>query len=137
MPILYNFGVFSIKLSILLLYQRLFGTSKTMHRRIVALAAFQAAYTVGFSLVLAFICSPAKAWWELPLRAEHCPTFKRTMAVYVGLRSVSVATEVLVLCLPMGTVWGLMMPVRQRMKLVVLFLLGMMYARLLPWSGAG
>lgn len=130
MPILYNFGVFFIKLSILLLYQRLFGHHTKLQRWIIGLIAFQACYTVAFSLVLAFICTPAKAWWEPSLRADHCPSFAHTMAIYVSLRSISVSTEILVLCLPMKIVWGLMMPVSQRMKLVVLFLLGLMYARL-------
>lgn len=134
MPILYNFGVFFIKLSILLLYQRLFGHEIKLQRWIIGLIAFQACYTVGFSLVLAFICTPAKAWWELSLRADHCPSFPRTMAIYVSLRSISVFTEVVVLCLPIRIVWGLMMPVNQRVKLVVLFLLGLMYVRVLPRS---
>lgn len=112
MSILYNFGVFFIKLSI----------------------TFQACYTVGFSLILAFIRTPAKAWWELPLRADHCPSFARTMAIYVSLRSFSVVTEVLVLCLPLRIVWGLMMPVSQRVKYVVLFLLGLMYVGVLSRS---
>lgn len=69
------------------------------------------------------------------MRADHCPSFAHTMAIYVSLRSISVFTEVSVLCLPIKIVWGLMMPVSHRVKLVVLFLLGLMYARVLSRSG--
>lgn len=129
MPILYNFGVFFIKLSLLLFYGRIFGHDRKLKNRIKGLIAFQAIYTVGFSEILVFICTPLEAWWDLPLRADHCPNFSNTMTIYVILRSISVFREVLVLCLPMKLVSGLMIPVKQKLKLLILFPPGMTYDR--------
>lgn len=104
MPILYNFGVFFNKLSLLLFYRQLFGHDRALQHRIAGLVVFHAIYTMGFSAVLAFMCP--EAWWDLLLRADHCSNISNTMTIYVTLRSISVFTKILVLFLLIKTVWG-------------------------------
>lgn len=126
MPILYNINVFFIKLSLLLFYRRLFGQDRKLQLLVKALILFQAIYTLGHCIGLMFICRPVQAWWIITLRVDHCPKFLDTMIIYVCLRSVSVFTDLLVLCLPMGMLWGLKIPRRQKARLAVIFGLGIM-----------
>ncbi|KAI5847041.1 hypothetical protein DFP73DRAFT_543950 [Morchella snyderi] len=126
MPILYNVGVFFIKLSLLLFYRRLFGPNRLLQRLVIIFIIFQVIYTVGSTGGLIFICSPVYAWWYVSLRATKCPDFIKTMTIFLSLRAVSVFTDVLVLLLPMKMLWDLKIPVRQKLGLGVVFGLGIM-----------
>lgn len=126
MPILYNLNVFFIKLSVLLFYRRLFGEDQTLQRLVKVLIFFDATFTVGYCFGLISICQPVQAWWVLTLRVDHCPGFSKTMAIYVSLRSISVFTDLLVLCLPMKMLWDLRIPLKQKAGLAVIFGLGIM-----------
>lgn len=126
MPILYNVGVFFIKLSHLLFYRRLFGQARTLQRMVKVLVAFQVMYTVAHCLGLVFVCRPVAAWWTLSLRADHCPGFSQTMIIYVSLRSVSVFADVVGLLLPMKMLRDLKIPTRHKAGLGVIFGLGIM-----------
>lgn len=124
MPIMYNTGVFFIKLSHLLFYRRLFGKARTLQRIVTMLILFQGMYTVGHCLGLVFVCRPVQAWWTLSLRADHCPSFSQTMVIYVTLRSISVFADVVGLLLPMKMLRDLKIPTKHKAGLAVIFGLG-------------
>ena len=85
---------------------------------------FETIHTFGSAIGLIFICTPVDSWWNIMRRAEDCPTFRQTMAIYVGVRAVSVLTDILVVLLPMKLVWDLKVSVKQKIGLATVFGLG-------------
>ncbi|KAF8241724.1 hypothetical protein K440DRAFT_608226 [Wilcoxina mikolae CBS 423.85] len=126
LPIVYSIGVVVIKMSILLFYRRLFGVCHPTLQRIVRyFLLFQLAFAAASVITFSCICNPVNAWWELELRVQGCPTFMQTMVLYVGLRTVTVLCDIIMLLLPIPMVWRLKLPLRQRMGLVGIFSLGL------------
>ncbi|KAA8902684.1 hypothetical protein FN846DRAFT_74884 [Sphaerosporella brunnea] len=126
LPLVYTLGVAILKISILLFYRRLFGHRKRLQRIVLAFIAFQLVFAVASVFAYAFMCAPVHAYWTLELHAHACPTFKTTLAMYMTLRSVTVACDVALLLLPMRMVWDLKIPQRQRLGLAALFGLGLL-----------
>ncbi|KAI5785832.1 hypothetical protein EDC01DRAFT_729420 [Geopyxis carbonaria] len=124
LPMIYTLGVLLIKLSLLLSYRRLFQHSPRLQRLIRLFIFLQITFTAGCLLGYAFMCAPPRAWWDFARRADACPSFQRTTVIYVTMRSAVVAWDVVVLALPIPTVWRLDIPRRQRAALAGVFALG-------------
>lgn len=128
MPIVYTLCILFIRLSILFFYRRLFGPNRNLQRIVSAFVWYEAIYTTVITLGCIFICNPVNSWWDLSRRADDCPTFRRTMGLYVGVRSLGVLEDVLILLLPMKFVFGLKLPLREKVGLCLIFSLGALYA---------
>ena len=58
-------------------------------------------YAVASCLASIFQCHPIDSFWVISLRYSGCPTLERSVKIYAGLRSVSVAFDIIVILLPM------------------------------------
>jgi len=58
-------------------------------------------YAVASCLASIFHCNPVRSFWVIELRYSGCPTLERSVVIYSGLRSVSVAFDIIVILLPM------------------------------------
>ena len=121
---LYPAMTVSIRTSVLLLYQRLFATPKPRIKYIIRLLlALQAVYLVVYSILPAFICRPLyKAWHPL----ERQQYFRDWYYYYtqVALFSTSMAFDTILLVLPLYLVSKLQLPLRKRIGVAVMFMLG-------------
>ena len=104
----------SIKLSILFLYLRLFGVSKRFRYALYGAVAIIVAW-FGTCVTLAIMASWAVASNSLT---------PQDSAVASGVTSL--VTDVLVLCFPLRMVWRLKTNRQTKVKLITLFLLGLL-----------
>jgi hypothetical protein len=114
--------MFITKLSILLLYSRIF-TSRKFNKILLSVGAFVAAFTTAAALVNIFQCSPIKAIWE-PSIPHKCVNL---LAMLKVISVEDVLTDVLILCLPLPMVWQLKMSTKLKWQITSMFLVGGVY----------
>lgn len=112
------------KVSLLLLYYRLFSPSKPFRRAVRIGAALVFGQWFSLTCVTIFQCRPVAAFWNRTIQDARCidlPRFTVTSGVLNFL------TDVLILCLPIPMVWGLHTTNAQKVTLTGIFLLGILY----------
>lgn len=115
----------SIRISILLLYRRTFATQMPRLRLVIwFLLALQIAYLITFSILPGFICHPLnKAWTAILERETYCHDWYYYYTS-VGLYSCSMAFDAILLVLPLYPIAQLQMPLRRRIGVAVIFMMG-------------
>lgn len=114
----------SIRTSVLLLYQRIFATPQSRVRYLIyLLLALQAAYLGIYSILPAFICRPLHKAWNPLERAKYCRDWYY-YHVQVALFSTSIAFDTILLVLPLYLVSKLQIPMKRRIGIAVIFMLG-------------
>lgn len=111
-----------IKLSILLLYKRIF-TIKSMRYAIYTVGAFVLANLLSNCLALGFQCTPVARFWnhELPGHCVNTPVLIRLASMFPML------TDFAIYIMPMPVIWRLQMTVRRKIELTLVFAIGGLY----------
>lgn len=91
-----------------------------MRRLSIFAAWFVTGYTIAHILTNLFQCVPIKAAWDPTVNAR-CIEYN---AQLVAIAIINVATDVVVLVLPMRLVWGLQISPSQKWQLSAIFSLG-------------
>ena len=117
----YSLTITMVKLSILLLYRRIFVTQgfkrTTIYIGLLCLTWFFIAIFMDL-----FQCDPFKAAFNAELLfTNHCINLQ---AFYWGITAANLTLDVILLYLPLHMVWGLQLPKRQKFALSGIFLLG-------------
>nr|XP_036578222.1 uncharacterized protein CTRU02_11723 [Colletotrichum truncatum]KAF6785423.1 integral membrane protein [Colletotrichum truncatum] len=116
---IYVTAVMFVKLSLLLMYRRIFP-SRGFKISAIILGAITIAWWISIVLVCVFQCTPvAKAY--MPWIDGTCIDLK---ASFIGNAIPNILTDVAILCLPIGQVWRLQVTLVQRLSLCFMFLLG-------------
>ncbi|KAH8695863.1 hypothetical protein GQ44DRAFT_790170 [Phaeosphaeriaceae sp. PMI808] len=116
---IYVTAVMFIKISLLLMYLRLFPTRGFKISTLI-LGSITIAWWFALVAVSIFQCNPiSKAW--LPMTEGTCIDLK---ASFIGNAIPNILTDVAILCLPIGQVWKLQATLAQRLSLSFMFLLG-------------
>ena len=117
-----TFGI--IKLSVLLLYRRLFVGS-LFNFYSLAMCVVIALWSLSFFFAFAFQCGTNIAnWWTSAATIEaYCDN---TSALIVGFGISDVITDVMILTTPLPIVWRLQMSIANKVGLTAIFLLGML-----------
>lgn len=119
--ITYGFTITCAKISILLLYRRIFDCLR-IRRATVVIGALSIGwlFTVVFSEI--FLCSPTSAAWDPALIfTNRCGDYE---ALLLGVTISNIILDVIVLILPLPIIWGLQLSKRKRVMVSGLFLLG-------------
>ena len=117
--ILYASAITSIKLSILLFYQRLFTTPKFLLATRV-LGAICVAWWFAVVIIQIFSCRPVQGLWDTSLDAKCVdPTF-----YFIGVAVPNIVTDMVILSLPIQMVWRLHTSLAQKIALSITFLTG-------------
>jgi chromate transport protein ChrA len=111
-----------IKISILLLYLRLFSAKHTLKRVIYGLIAFVAAYVLAFEISLVLSCKPVKTLFR-PARRRRYHNIKYHVLVQA---CVNVLSDLLVLLVPIPTVLQLHLSKQRRIAVLVIFIVASM-----------
>lgn len=118
---IYITGIAALKFSILLFYQRLFAINRKFKIACWGLAIFILCYTVVGIFLSIFQFSPVKGSWDVTINAvENIDT--RTLTTI--LASLNVVSDFLTLALPVALVLRLKIPTKQKVQLMLVFLLG-------------
>ncbi|KAF9875567.1 integral membrane protein [Colletotrichum karsti] len=116
---IYVTAVMFIKLSLLLMYRRIFP-SRGFKISAMVLGALTIGWWISIVLVCVFQCTPvAKAY--MPWIDGTCIDLK---ASFIGNAIPNILTDVAILCLPIKEVWRLQVTMVQRLSLCFMFLLG-------------
>ncbi|KAG6995586.1 hypothetical protein G7Y79_00044g080570 [Physcia stellaris] len=109
----------TIKLSIILLYRRIFPVP-SLHKVIYYMAAYIVIWQIFQTLDSIFACNPVRGYWDHSLRAK-C----RDELVEIIIGGVqNIVTDIIILCLPMPILWTLQTSKQRKIQLTGLFALG-------------
>ncbi|KAK1139989.1 hypothetical protein N8T08_010985 [Aspergillus melleus] len=117
--ILYNSSLNLTKISMILLYRRLFPT----HRyQIILHIALACVVVTGLWMVFSavFFCIPVHAFWD-PRAPQNCLP---KSVVWCLNASIQIASDLIIVILPMPVLAQLRLPKRQKVALIVVFALG-------------
>ena len=119
--VLYNPAIVAIKMSILLLYRRIFTARyASFNRSIWCIGGFVLSYSIIQIVLTIFHCNPVDALWDPTVKAK-CINFHTVGIVFSSL---NIGTDILILCLPVPELWKLNMPRRRKYELMGMFFLG-------------
>ncbi|KAJ5629807.1 hypothetical protein N7528_003464 [Penicillium herquei] len=119
--ILYTGCIGCIKLSILMLYRRLFPT-KAMKAAVNVVGMIVILWAACGILSGCFTCMPTKKLWD-PTVPGACMDLGK---YYYGLQIPNIATDAMILVMPMHTVWNLPISRTQKMGLSGIFIVGLL-----------
>jgi hypothetical protein len=107
------------KLSILALYHRIFRISgKAFNWAIYGVAVWIILWFIGVYLAILLGCHPIHTYWT----ASCAPTYTTSITTSVT----NIISDIAVLLLPQAQVWGLQMPIRKKIGLSIVFLMGLL-----------
>ncbi|KEQ60632.1 uncharacterized protein M437DRAFT_27966, partial [Aureobasidium melanogenum CBS 110374] len=115
----YLAGLTLTKLSILLQYMRLFK-EKAIHRFIIGMLVFVAAFGTWSVLGSLLLCTPVHYFWD-GIGDGKCMNFE---AKWFSDAAVSIVTDFILLSIPIIFLKGLNLPYRQKAGLIAVFALG-------------
>ena len=117
--ILYIASMAATKISILLLYRRIFPNKK-WHYAFWAVGLFIFAYSVAFGFVVLFPCRPVSGAWNPFIKAKCYDTNVLILVPAI----LTVITDLIVLVLPIPLVWKLRLPMWRKVQTTSIFFLG-------------
>lgn len=119
-------GLGILKFSILLFYRRIFHSTWFRRASLAALGLITA-WTVAFFFGTLFMCDGRPydvIWKSLTTYKEYCWRYKY---LWLGHCATDVATDILVLSLPLPQIWRLQMSVQRKIIVSAVFLVGLLY----------
>ncbi|KAF7718501.1 Uncharacterized protein PECH_003689 [Penicillium ucsense] len=119
--ILYTLCVASIKLSILMLYKRLFPV-KFMRTAVQVVSLIIILWAACGILAGCFLCIPTEKLWN-PMIPGGCMDLAK---FYYGLQIPNIVTDAIILVMPMHIVWSLPISKAQKTGLSIIFILGLL-----------
>ncbi|KAK7955094.1 hypothetical protein PG996_015900 [Apiospora saccharicola] len=121
--ILWSFGVFAVKVGILLFYWRVFSTPR-FRRAVLAVGGLSACILLVNFFTFTFQCWPIARFWDESIQEGACIA---QTEFYLASAVINVVGDVVVLVLPLPVVWSLHTSQSKKWSLSFLFLLGALY----------
>ncbi|TVY37562.1 Satratoxin biosynthesis SC1 cluster protein [Lachnellula occidentalis] len=118
--VLYFTVVTSIKISILLMYRRVFSVEKFRLQSFVVGGVVVFWWFIG-TLLAIVSCLPINRFWVGSSAGGYCFDFN---VFWMGMGATELVIDTVILVLPMGIVWKLWMPLQQKILVAGIFLLG-------------
>ncbi len=117
--LLYNASLVTVKISIVLMYRRIF-VSPGMRRATLAALLFLVAWSVCVIVSLGMICVPIEKLWDDTVDGQ-CELF---VPVFFATASINTATDLLIFALPLPAIWKLALPLKQKLIIALILCLG-------------
>jgi hypothetical protein len=118
--ILWTISIPITKLSLLLLYVRVFGTLRYIRIFGWCLGIFTIAWAIMVVIVASVQCIPIEAFWDPSVHGICINSW----LFYIAGSCPNTATDLLILILPLPAVWRLQMDISQRVLVTGIFMLG-------------
>ena len=117
----YTLTITMVKISILLLYRRIFDTAAFKRKTLVVGVLCIIWFLIAICLEI-FQCQPLSAAFEPEmLFTDHCIDLQ---TYYEGVTAANMGIDMVMLLLPVHMVWRLKLPIKQRIVLSSMFMLG-------------
>ncbi|KAK2049811.1 integral membrane protein [Colletotrichum somersetense] len=121
-------GTVFIKMAILWLYTRIFSTAR-FKRWAHILMGVTGAYGVAFLILFMSRCTPMSQQWN-PVPGGHCRDITIDQIVSV---SINIIVDVAMTVLPMPMLWGLQMPLKNKIAVSAMFGMGLATIAIMIW----
>ena len=121
--LLYNTALTLVKLSALLFYHRLFGTTRSFRIALWITAGICLGWFIAIDFMAIFVCVPVEKYWN-PIIPGHCLNQQKT---FLGTAVPNIVTDLIILLLPMPMVWKLQTRLSLKIYLVFTFVAGYRY----------
>jgi uncharacterized membrane protein YuzA (DUF378 family) len=120
--ILYALNVTLIKLSILFLYLRIFGTVNSFRRLAYIILALCLLWCTAAMISNILYCIPIRKFWNPPVQGScfNFPIF------YLIVELIDILLDVIIIGLPLKTILGLQLSVHKKLALLGIFVLGIL-----------
>jgi len=115
---LYVTSIGLVKFSILLLYHRL-SRKRSFRLTVYALLFLIVAYSLATIFLVIFRCHPISKAWDITITYGSCLSIK-TISITNGF--FNVITDITILILPIPIAWGLFLPKRQKILIVLMLM---------------
>lgn len=109
-----------IKASIVLFYWRLFGGDQRIRVALLVIGAMLFSWFVGGLVSSLLMCQPIQKFWKKPMPGKCVDS----LVFFRAIAGTNLATDVLLLALPVPVLWGLRRPVSERLALIAVFAVG-------------
>ncbi|KAE8139007.1 hypothetical protein BDV38DRAFT_270203 [Aspergillus pseudotamarii] len=109
----------TVKLSLLLLYRRIFVSSRFLNI-VYAIGTIISVWAIIMTFLAIFNCKPISAFWT---GQGKCIPFKQFA---VGYAIVNITTDLAVWLMPIPNMWKLQLPTAQKVALTLIFVLGLL-----------
>ncbi len=120
----YLISLLGYKMSILVLYIRLFGVNRSFQRFSQLTMFVICGYLFANLFTQIFGCSPRSKYWN-PDTPGHCINYTKAGLVY---GSMNIASDLFILVLPLPVLWRLKLSRREKVLISLIFMSGAMYA---------
>lgn len=118
--IFYKLTINLTKTSILLLYRRIF-VQQWFCYSCNTMICIVLAYCIATTMASIFQCTPVPLAWDKSIHHGSCISMIKNWYANAGF---AIATDVLILGLPMQPIWTSRLPINQKRALMLIFLLG-------------
>ena len=108
-----------IKISLLLLYKRVF-TNRKFHTAVNVVGGFTVIWCLAFFTKSIWNCVPIRGFWDTSVHAR-CLNFTSSTIAYAV---VNIFTDIVVLALPGPVIWRLQLSTPRKVALTLIFMLG-------------
>ncbi|GKT43601.1 satratoxin biosynthesis SC1 cluster protein 4 [Colletotrichum spaethianum] len=119
--IVYFTSVALPKMGIVCLYLRVFNWKGMMRTTAYVLLATLAATSVSFVVTACFQCQPLEFWWDRTIPGGKCIDVQ---AFFHAQAIPGFMLDLIIMALPLKTIWGLKLPMHKRIALVGIFMVG-------------
>ncbi len=127
--IIYLLSLVGYKMSILVLYLRLFAINKTFRYITWLMMFFVCGYLCSNFWTQIFGCSPRSKYWNMETPG-HCINYTKAGLAY---GSMNIASDLLIFILPLPMVWRLKLSIKEKIGVSLIFMSGAMYADDYPY----
>lgn len=121
--ILYVVATALVKISVLCLYRRLFGSKRNFKVATWIISGLIATYTTVSALGSSFQCIPIASLWDLNIDG-HC--FNYRLSAFIN-GTLNIIMEIVILVLPAHTIWSLQLGTKLKLQILAILLLGALY----------
>ncbi|KAH9208340.1 hypothetical protein DL95DRAFT_480514 [Leptodontidium sp. 2 PMI_412] len=118
--VLYGFVLCFLKISIICFYLRIFGGSRTFQNCAYSIIGIAIAWAIAVELSVFLLCRPLAYNWDHSLNG----TCRGRNKAYISAGGVNVATDFMVMGLPVPYVWNLHLAWRRKVGVCIMFSLG-------------
>lgn len=119
--ILYFFLVMAIKISILLMYRRIFSVDPLFRLQSFLIGVFVVALWLAATITRIFFCRPIGYIWMGLNLERHCLPYDR---FWIAVGVIDITVDIVILALPVRMVLKIQLSPKQKASITCLFLLG-------------
>ena len=121
---LYNTGITLVKISALFFYARVFRVSKGFRTCLWITGALVVCWWITLDIIAVCACIPPKKQWDTDIGGRCLNSY----SAFIAAAAPNVLIDVIILVLPLPTIWNLHLSIHRKLNLAAVFVVGYWYS---------